>query len=300
MIYTIGETVIDLIFKNMQPQAAKVGGSALNTSVSLGRLGNQISFISEIGCDELGEWCKSFLAENGVDTSHLVQYNDKKTSLALAFLTENNDAKYQFYKEFTDDMRKQQIDFCKSDFLLFSSSFAINSRVRPCVANILQKAQCENVAIMYDPNMRKLLDKNSQAYSYMCENFRYADIAHISDEDALAIFGSADVDFVFSELQKFDVKVLVFTQNKNNVIVRTEKLSLSYEVPQIKVVSTIGAGDTFNAGVLHWLSKSFVTKESLANLDEDFWNQTIPFSIACSGNVCQSIDNYLDKDFCLK
>ena len=64
--YTIGETVIDLIFKNMQPQAAKVGGSALNTSVSLGRLGNRVSFISEIGTDELGDWCKRFLADNGV------------------------------------------------------------------------------------------------------------------------------------------------------------------------------------------------------------------------------------------
>ena len=66
MIYTVGETVIDLIFKNMQPQAAKVGGSALNTSVSLGRLGNEVAFISEIGSDELGEWCLSFLNENGV------------------------------------------------------------------------------------------------------------------------------------------------------------------------------------------------------------------------------------------
>ena len=61
MIYAIGETVIDLIFKDMQPQAAKVGGSALNTSVSLGRLGDDVAFISEIGRDELGQWCIDFL-----------------------------------------------------------------------------------------------------------------------------------------------------------------------------------------------------------------------------------------------
>ena len=118
MIYTIGETVIDLIFKNMQPQAAKVGGSALNTSVSLGRLGNQVSFISEIGADEFGAWCTQFLAENGVDTAHLVQYSDKKTSLAIAFLNEQNDAHYQFYKEFTEPMPSASVNFNSSDILL--------------------------------------------------------------------------------------------------------------------------------------------------------------------------------------
>ena len=140
MIYTIGETVIDLIFKNMQPQAAKVGGSALNTSVSLGRLGNRVSFISEIGTDELGDWCKRFLADNGVDASHVVQYENKKTSLALAFLNENNDAKYSFYKEFDKPMPIGEFSFAENDIVLFSSSFALNPRVRQSVANVLRNA----------------------------------------------------------------------------------------------------------------------------------------------------------------
>ena len=300
MIYTIGETVIDLIFKNMQPQAAKVGGSALNTSVSLGRLGNQVSFISEIGTDELGEWCKSFLTENNVCTSHLVQYVDKKTSLALAFLNENNDAKYQFYKEFTEPMPFVPVQFSSSDIVLFSSSFSLNSRVRQSITDILHNALGKGVLLMYDPNMRKKLSKESTEYSYLHENLRFADIVHISDEDAVAMFGTNNVNVVFSELQKFNVKLLVFTQNKNDVVVVTDSYSLPYNVPKINVVSTIGAGDTFNAGVLHCLSKSHISKQNIATIGQQFWDETIPFAIRCAANVCQSMDNYIDSSISIK
>ncbi len=293
MIYTIGETVIDIIFKNMQPQAAKVGGSALNTSVSLGRLGNEVSFISEIGKDELGEWCKSFLHENGIDTSHLVQYVDKKTSLALAFLNEKNDANYQFYKEFTENMQVDDFSFSSSDIVLFSSSFALNARVRNSVVNLLKKAETASVLVMYDPNMRKSLDPKSQKYLFLTENLHFADIVHMSDEDASAIFGTSNVESVYAELKKYGVQVLVFTQNKFDVIVKTPQFSASYPVPQIKPVSTIGAGDTFNAGVLHCFAKASVDKNNVAQLSEDFWNQTIQFAISCAGKVCQSFDNYL-------
>ena len=297
MLFTIGYTVIDLIFKNMQPQAAKVGGSALNTSVSLGRMGNQVSFISEIGADELGEWCKSFLAENGVDTSHLIQYGDKKTSLALAFLNENNDAKYRFYKEFTEFMPVVPIQFKSSDIVLFSSSFALNSRVRNSVADILHNATEQGVLLMYDPNMRKKLSKDSTEYIYLHENFGFADLVHISDEDAVAMFGTNNVKIVFSELQKFNVKVLIYTQNKNDVVVVTDSYSLSYTVPQIQVVSTIGAGDTFNAGILHCLSKSYISKSNIATIEREFWDKAIPFAIRCAANVCQSMDKYIDVNF---
>lgn len=297
MIYTIGETVIDLIFKNMQPQAAKVGGSALNTSVSLGRLGNRVSFVSEIGCDELGHWCKSFLSDNGVEVTNLVQYSDKKTSLALAFLNEKNDATYRFYKEFSEPMPVQNILFNADDIVLFSSSFSLNSRVRNAVVHVLQQAKERHTLIMYDPNMRRVLQKDTDEYRYLYENLRCADVVHLSDEDAQAMFGTTDVNAVFLELQHYGVKVLVFTQNKDEVIVFTNADKLSYSVPSITTVSTIGAGDTFNAGILHNLNKQHITKDRVDNLSKEFWNTAIPFAIACAGNVCQSIDNYIDKDF---
>lgn len=293
MIYAIGETVIDLIFKDMQPQAAKVGGSALNTSVSLGRLGDDVAFISEIGNDELGQWCIDFLQENNVNASELVRYETKHTSLALAFLNEHNDAKYQFYKEFDTEMPQPKVSFGSRDVLLFSSSFAINTRVRNAVKSLLQKAEKEQSLLYYDPNMRKKLSQDSKEYAFVQENLQFADIAHISNEDAQAIFNTQDVDVVFEELQKYGVSILIYTQNKNDVVVRTKSLRKRYPVPVITPVSTIGAGDTFNAGFIHGLVKHTITKHTIEMVDEHFFDEVIPFAITCATKVCMSIDNYL-------
>ena len=67
-IFGIGETVLDIIFKDGQPQAAKAGGSVLNSAVSMGRMGLPVSFISEYGLDDVGELIDNFLNENGVNT----------------------------------------------------------------------------------------------------------------------------------------------------------------------------------------------------------------------------------------
>ena len=89
-VYGIGETVLDIIFKGGQPQAAKAGGSVLNSVVSMGRMSLPVSFISEYGVDDVGELIDSFLNENGVNTSSVHRFEDGSTSLALAFLDENS------------------------------------------------------------------------------------------------------------------------------------------------------------------------------------------------------------------
>src|ERR1035437_6824051 len=99
-VYTIGETVLDIVFKNLQPVAAKAGGSMLNTAVSLGRLGLPVHFISEYGIDTVGEIIDGFLNSNSVATQYVYHYADGKSALALAFLDEKNNANYSFYKAY--------------------------------------------------------------------------------------------------------------------------------------------------------------------------------------------------------
>ena len=94
----IGETILDIIFKNDQPTAAKPGGSTFNSMITLGRLGVDTEFISEVGRDRLGKQIKDFLAENNVKADNVYDYDGGKTALSLAFLDENMNADYLFYK----------------------------------------------------------------------------------------------------------------------------------------------------------------------------------------------------------
>ena len=82
----IGETVLDIIFKNEQPIGAYPGGSAFNALISLGRCGVDATFIGEAGHDRVGEHIIRFLRENGVNADHVNVFADSKSPISLAFL----------------------------------------------------------------------------------------------------------------------------------------------------------------------------------------------------------------------
>ena len=93
----IGETVLDIIFKNGKPIEAVPGGSSFNAVISLGRSGVNASFISEAGNDRIGEYVIQFLRDNGVNADNVSIFPESKSPLSLAFLDENNNAAYSWF-----------------------------------------------------------------------------------------------------------------------------------------------------------------------------------------------------------
>ena len=123
----IGETVLDIIFKGGKPIEAVPGGSSFNAVISLGRAGVNASFISEAGNDRIGEYVIQFLRDNGVNADNVSIFPESKSPLSLAFLDENNNADYIFYKDHPHD----QLEFATpeinpGDIVLFGSFFALN------------------------------------------------------------------------------------------------------------------------------------------------------------------------------
>ncbi|MCE5225859.1 MAG: PfkB family carbohydrate kinase, partial [Porphyromonadaceae bacterium] len=102
----IGETILDIIFKDNQPHAAVPGGSVFNGLISLSRLGVSVLFISEIGNDRVGDIIGAFLEENNITTDYIDRFPDGKSPVSLAFLDDQNNANYIFYKDYP----KQRLD----------------------------------------------------------------------------------------------------------------------------------------------------------------------------------------------
>ena len=93
----IGETILDIIFKDGKPFRSVPGGSTFNTMVSLGRLQIDTSFISELGNDRVGESILCFMRDNSVSTENIDVFSNGQTPISLAFLDKDNDAHYSFY-----------------------------------------------------------------------------------------------------------------------------------------------------------------------------------------------------------
>jgi len=293
-IYTVGETLLDIIFKGVEPQTAKPGGSAFNASVTLGRLGAPINFISETGHDKVGDLILHFMNENGVQANFISRYPKGQTAIALAFLNENSDAEYQFYKDYPAQRLAVEFpDFQKDDLLMFGSFYALNPGIRPRVKELLEKADRAGATIMYDPNFRSThLAERDQLVPVIRENLGYATLVRASDEDLLNIFDTDNPDAAWEKVAPLS-DALVYTANADGVYLRTPSLSFHMEVERIEPVSTIGAGDTFNAGLLYGIWKKGYGREQIKLLNKNQWIEILAIAIQFSREVCLSYDNYL-------
>jgi fructokinase len=297
-IYGIGETVLDIIFKDNQPQAAKAGGSVLNSVVSMGRMELPVSFISEYGQDDVGTLIDNFLKSNGVDSSHVHRFSDGSTALALAFLDEKNDAHYTFYKDFPE--KRLDIEFpsiYKDDIIQCGSFYAIWPEIRVKFKKFILDAKEKGALILYDPNFRKgHLSELNILKPLIVENMQMATLLRGSDEDFKNIFGVDTPDEAWEFVKQY-CKCLVYTANVEGVYVRTTTFSGKFHVQKITPVSTIGAGDNFNAGMITAIYKNNFNRDQLEYLGETDWSKIISTAVSFATHVCMSYENYISAEF---
>ena len=297
----IGETILDIIFRDEQPIGAVPGGSMFNGLISLGRSGLDCAFISETGNDRVGRRIISFLEENHVDASNISVYPEAKSPVSLAFLNDNNDAEYIFYKDHPHD-RLEFIapDIQPDDVVMFGSFYAINPVIRPQMQAFLEYAHEKGAILYYDVNYRAShLNDLVKVTANILENFELADIIKGSSEDFEIMYNKKDADSVYRAQIDFYCKNFVYTQGANPIEFRAKGgLSKQYPVVATKTVSTIGAGDNFNAGFVYGLLKYGVTRNMLdEGVDESIWNNVINEAQQFAANVCGSINNSVDIDF---
>jgi fructokinase len=297
-IFAVGETVFDIIFKDFSPQAAKPGGSAFNAIVTLGRLGIPVEFISEVGNDKIGHYILGFLKDNGVGANNVIQFKTGKSALSLAFLNESSDAEYDFYKDYPSQrLNKKMPAFTNQDYLLFGSFYGLNPALRPQIESLLNAARQNNTLVMYDPNFRSSHLADLDQLKLIIEmNFSASDIVRASDEDMYNIYGVRTPGEAWNKISPF-CNCLVYTANANGIHLFTPQFKSHIDVDRINPLSTIGAGDTFNAGILYGLYTKNINAGSLGSTGEDEWTAILRTAAAFSKEVCLSYDNYISREF---
>ncbi len=298
-IIGVGETVLDIFFKNNQPTKALPGGSVFNTMVSLSRLNIPVSFISETGQDKIGNIVLDFMKENNMDTKHICTFPDGKSALSCAFLNEDADAEYIFYRDYPKQRLDCILPFIEpDDIFIFGSYYALNPSLRPQILELLTLAQERGAIIYYDPNFRKLhVHESLKLQATIIENIEFASIIRGSDEDFSNIYELEEAEAVYKEKIRFYTPNLIYTRGKGNVSLFTKNFSKEYNIPVINSVSTVGAGDSFNAGILFGILAADVKKNDLDNLSEATWDKIIKTAIDFSSEVCKSSENYISNAF---
>ena len=276
MILSCGEALIDMLpresTKGEPAFAPYAGGAVFNTAIALGRLGAPAGFLSGLSTDLFGDVLRATLAASNVDTSHAI-LSDRPTTLAFVKLT-NGQASYAFYDENTAGRLIKPSDLPVLPTHITTMFFGgISLMVEPGGATYeaLMAREAASRVTMIDPNIRPSFIADAAHYrARIARMIAMADIVKLSDEDLHWLQGPGDITALARSILAQGPKVVFITEGAAGARAITAQHDEFVAAQKVTVADTVGAGDTFNAGVLAALhAAGALTKPALANLSAD-------------------------------
>lgn len=269
---------------------ARIGGSPFNVAIGLSRLGRAAALFGGISSDPLGRRLEQTLTDEGVDTGYLVS-KQNPTTLALVALDAKGVPHYTFYGHEAADRSLELSDLptlSDSVTALHFGSFSLV--VEPTGGTLLQLARRnhESRLISFDPNIRLNVEPNAASWRKTVEAFsEIADLVKVSDEDLEKLFPGEEFESALARWHSRGALLVIITRGAEGALVslRGEK----FEAPgrRVETVDTVGAGDTFQAGLLCGLDElGKATKAGLAELSMVECRRIVDFAMQAASITC--------------
>ncbi|MEU5522185.1 carbohydrate kinase [Streptomyces sp. NPDC047860] len=287
MIVVAGEALIDLVPRGAGALAAltpALGGGPFNTAVALGRLGSPAAFCSRVSRDGFGEALLDRLRESGVDVTS-VQRGDEPTTLAVATVGADGSAAYSFYVEGTADrlFTAPEALAAGARAVSFGTCSLVLEPGASAYEELMRSASAQGVFTALDPNVRAGLIPDPDAYRARFRSWLPSvSLLKLSEEDARWLGGSP------REWLTAGPAAVVVTRGGDGLTVFT-RTGEEYAVPgeRVRVVDTIGAGDTVNAALLHGLAaRGALSDEGVDALGAEGWTGLLGFAARAAAITC--------------
>ncbi|MEM7488448.1 MAG: carbohydrate kinase [Pseudomonadota bacterium] len=252
MILCAGEALIDMLPRDTPdgPGFLPVpGGAVFNTAIALGRLGAPVGLHTGLSSDLFGKRLSEALAASKVENRAHV--SNRPTTLAFVTLTEGQ-ASYAFYDENTAGRMLSPGDGPAMDGVEALFIGGISLTQEPC-AQAYEGLTLghAHLPIMIDPNIRPDFISHEASFRARIERLlNAADIVKLSDED-MAWLGLTP-----EEVLDHGAKVVCVTEGARGVVAITRSGTVRVPAETVEVVDTVGAGDTFNAGLMAGLHEA--------------------------------------------
>ena len=279
MILSCGEALIDMLPRTTTEGEAAfapyAGGALFNTAIAVGRLGIPSGFLSGLSRDLFGEQLQATLKAAGVDTSPSV-VSGRPTTLAWVRLKDGH-ATYAFYDEGTALRMLTLEDMPPIAPEVAAMVFGCISLVgEPCGSayEALQAREAPARVTLLDPNIRRafidVMGSEEALRARLTRMTARADIWKASDEDLSWVMGSGDPEAHARAILDMGPKLVLVTLGGAGALAVSRAATVRLPAPKVTVADTVGAGDTFTAGVLVALHRAgLLSKPAVATLSAE-------------------------------
>jgi fructokinase len=242
----VGEALVDIVHDASGGVTEHAGGSPANVAVGLSRLGRRTALLTDLGADRFGDLLARHLEGEQVELLQ-PQHPGVRSSSATATIGPDGSATYDF------DLHWQPESPQETPAALVVHTGSLGAVLPPgadVVADLLERL-APTATVSYDLNIRPAV---MDAYGDLWERVRrivsLADVVKASDEDLAHLLPELPIVDAARRLLTFGPAAVVVTRGGAGALCVTAGGLASVPAPRVTVADTIGAGDSFCAGVI--------------------------------------------------
>ena len=267
-IAVVGEVVADAVLPvgGIRGGAAHLtvhpGGGPANVAITLARLGSTARLAARLSDGSLGALCRDHLTASGVDLSTSVAAVEPAT-LAIARLADDGAARYEFYVDGTADWQWTDAELAPVlagtpdvPVALHTGSLALVLQPSGTAIEQLLAAARATMTVSLDPNLRPSLVHPVQYRSRIDVWASLADIVRLSEDDLDLLWPGSTPEAAAARLHRAGVRLVVISLGAAGAFASLDGAHVRVPVAGTTVVDTVGAGDSFHGGLLHFLGNA--------------------------------------------
>lgn len=265
----IGEALIDVVHRLDGSIEEVPGGSPANVAITLGRLGRPSELLTWIGQDDAGLRVKEWLATSDVS---LISGSDgaDRTTTATAILSEDGSAQYVFDISWEVE---ENLKFEDAGHVHLGSIGAVLDSASETVVDLVARLR-EHATVSYDPNARpQIMGDPAATLTKMEALIALSDVVKVSDEDIEWLVPDTDIEEVARGWAKLGPALVIVTRGGDGAVAFHGENRIEISGVSVKVVDTVGAGDTFMGALIDGLLSAGALgtdrRDGLHTLDQD-------------------------------
>ena len=278
-IWVVGEALMDLIPVANGKTSALVGGGPCNSAKALARMGIPTTFIGGISTDVYGEAIERELLDSGVNLA-LAHRSDLPTALAIATINEAGLASYEFKLDSTVSFNFHSSWLPKEDAEVIHIG-SVATLLEPGASELYKWLSSKSATVVFDPNVRPSIQGNKEIYRNSVE--RWIDLAKIvklSEDDFSWLYQSPEREVIANWLSR-GTEIVVVTRAERGLSAFTKEGRIDCPAAKVKLVDSVGAGDTIGAVIVEGL-----LKHGLGGLKPDVLKQVLERAAKAAGITC--------------